>query len=187
MLKKEVREMVKYLIWERKSFKVVFANNTVEIVEYKGYCWVMGNKAYNDEELVEKMVRFQNNEKKFIIKFEEIEEVNIEESLVEEVENLNDDLFQESDIAYAEEAIERETKQEECSKMKKSFEVKINVDINVFAEGITYNEIYKFIDELSLSSVKFNEYNTAMISDTLIDLFPFFDIYNNMIINVNLV
>lgn len=71
--------------------------------------------------------------------------------------------------------------------MKKSFEVKINVDINVFAEGITYNEIYKFIDELSLSSVKFNEYNTVMISDTLIDLFPFFDIYNNMIINVNLV
>ena len=105
MLKKEVRQWVKYLIGERKSFKVVFANNTVEIVEYKGYCWVMGNKAYNDEELVEKMVRFQNNEKKFIIKFEEIEE-----SLVEEVENLNDDLFQESDIAYAEEAIERETK-----------------------------------------------------------------------------
>lgn len=105
MLKKEVREMVKYLISERKSFKVVFANNTVEIVEYKGYCWVMGNKAYNDEELVEKMVRFQNNEKKFIIKFEEIEETNIEE-----VENLTDDLFQEEDIAYAEEAIERETK-----------------------------------------------------------------------------
>lgn len=71
--------------------------------------------------------------------------------------------------------------------MKKSFKVKINVDIQVYAEGITYNEIYKFIDELSLSSVKFNEYNTVMISDTLIDLFPFFDIYNNMIINVNLV
>lgn len=71
--------------------------------------------------------------------------------------------------------------------MKKSFEVKINVDIQVYAEGITYNEIYKFIDELSLSSVKFNEYNTVMISNTLIDLFPFFDIYNNMIINVNLV
>lgn len=71
--------------------------------------------------------------------------------------------------------------------MIKSFGVKINVDINVFAEGITYNEIYKFIDELSLSSIKFNEYNTVMISDTLIDLFPFFDIYNNMIINVNLV
>ena len=124
MLKREVREMVKYLISERKSFKVVFANDVVEVVEYKGYCWVMNGKAYSDEELVEKMVRFQNNEKKFIIKFEEVEvaeevEENIEESLVEEVENLNDDLFQESDIAYAEEAIERETHKKEIGKMKK--------------------------------------------------------------------
>lgn len=109
MLRKEVREWVKYLVYGKKSFKVIFANGQVEVVECKGYCWIMGNKAYNDEELVAKMVRFQNNEKKFIIKFEEIEEVNLEESLVEEVENLNDDLFQESDIAYAEEAIERET------------------------------------------------------------------------------
>jgi hypothetical protein len=38
MLKKEVREMVKYLVEERKSFKVVFANDMVEVVEYKGYC-----------------------------------------------------------------------------------------------------------------------------------------------------
>lgn len=104
MLKKEVREMVKYLISERKSFKVVFANDTVEVVEYRGYCWVLNGKAYSNEELVEKMVRYQNNEKKFIIKFEEIEEE------VEEVENLNsEDLFDESDIAYAEEAIERES------------------------------------------------------------------------------
>ena len=114
MIKREVREMVKYLIGERKSFKVVFANDTVEIVEYKGFCWVLGGKAFNDKELIEKMVRYQNNERKFIIKFEVMEELeeaeeSIEESLVEEVENLNDDLFQESDIAYAEEAIERET------------------------------------------------------------------------------
>lgn len=113
MLKREVREMVKYLIEEGKSFKVVFANDTVEVVEYRGYCWVLNGKAYSNEELVEKMVRFQNNEKKFIIKFEEIEEeveeVAVEESLVEEVENLTDDLFQEEDIAYAEEAIERES------------------------------------------------------------------------------
>lgn len=39
---------------------------------------------------------------------EEVEE-SLEESLVEEVENLNDDLFQDEDIAYAEEAIERES------------------------------------------------------------------------------
>lgn len=113
MLKKEVREMVKYLVGERKSFKVVFANGMVEVVEYRGFCWVLNGKAYNDSELVEKMVRFQNNEKKFIIKFEEVEEaveeVALDESLVEEVENLTDDLFQEEDIAYAEEAIERES------------------------------------------------------------------------------
>lgn len=123
MLRKEVREMVKYLISERKSFKVVFANDMVEVVEYKGYCWVMNGKAYSDDELVEKMVRFQNNEKKFIIKFEEIEEVVEEvavEEVEEEVENLTDDLFQESDIAYAEEAIERESNKKEIDKMLES-------------------------------------------------------------------
>ena len=130
MLKREVREMVKYLIGERKSFKVVFANDTVEIVEYKGFCWVLGGKAYSDEELIEKMVRYQNNERKFIIKFEVIEELeeveeSIEESLIEEVENLNDDLFQESDIAYAEEAIERETNEVEDDTMN-NYTNKIN-------------------------------------------------------------
>lgn len=136
MLKREVREMVKYLIGEGKSFKVIFANGQVEVVEYRGYCWVMNGKAYSNEELVEKMVRFQNNEKKFILSFaeveEEVEEVeeNIEESLVEEVENLTDDLFEESDIAYAEEAIERESNSTE--------------DLNT---PITYNEFIKLPKE----------------------------------------
>lgn len=115
MLKRDVREMVEYLISERKSFKVTFANGKVEVVEYRGYCWVLGNKGYSDEDLVKKMVRFQDNVSKFIIRLEvieeveEVEEMNYEESLIEEVENLNDDLFQEEDIAYCEEAIERET------------------------------------------------------------------------------
>lgn len=104
MLKREVREMVKYLIIERESFKVVFANGNEERVEYKGYCWVLNGKAYNEQELISKMVQFQNNEKKFIIRFTAIEEV-VES---EEVENLNDDLFQEDIISYCEEAIERE-------------------------------------------------------------------------------
>lgn len=123
MLKREVRQWVKYLIGERKSFKVIFANDQVEVVGHIGYCWVIGSKPYSDEELVEKMVRFQNNEKKFIIKFEEIEEVVEEvavEEVEEEVENLNDDLFQESDIAYAEEAIEREMNKKEIDKMLES-------------------------------------------------------------------
>ena len=117
MLKREVRQWVKYLIGERKSFKVVFANGEVVTVEYRGYCWVIGNKGYDDKELVEKMVSYQNNEKKFILSFVEgVEEAaELEESLVEEVENLNDDLFQESDIAYAEEAIERETNKKEVN------------------------------------------------------------------------
>ena len=119
MLKRDVKEMVNYLIGERKSFKVTFANGKVEVVEYRGYCWVLGNKGYTDKELVEKMVRFQNNVSKFIIRLEvieeEVEEVvveeenSVEESLVEEVENLTDDLFQDEDLAYCEEAIERET------------------------------------------------------------------------------
>lgn len=71
--------------------------------------------------------------------------------------------------------------------MKKSFEVHINVDIKVYEEGVTYNEIYEFIEDLQFSNIFFNEYNTVMISNTLIDLFPYFDIYNNIIINVNLV
>lgn len=71
--------------------------------------------------------------------------------------------------------------------MKKSFDVKINVDIKVYEEGVTYNEICKFIEDLQFSNIKFDNYNTVMISNTLIDLFPYFDIYNNIIINVNLV
>ena len=118
MLKRDVKEMVNYLIGERKSFKVTFANGKVEVVEYRGYCWVLGNKGYTDEELVKKMIRFQDNVSKFIIRLEvieeEVEEVvveeenSVEESLVEEVENLTDDLFQDEDLAYCEEGIERE-------------------------------------------------------------------------------
>ena len=116
MLKRDVREMVSYLVGEKKSFKVTFANGKVEVVEYRGYCWVLGNKGYSDEDLVKKMVKFQDNVSKFIIRLEVIEEVeeveeetSIENSLVEEVENLTDDLFQEEDLAYCEEAIKRES------------------------------------------------------------------------------
>ena len=190
MLKKEVREMVKYLIGERKSFKVVFANNTVEIVEYKGYCWVMGNKAYNDEELVAKMVRFQNNEKKFIIKFEEVEEVeevNYEESLVEEVENLNDDLFQEEDIAYAEEAIERETNKEECNKMKTNIELRIDVDMEVIEEtGYSIEEIKAVVLRTPFTNFTINDYTIVTLDNKeQIRLLPYFTAFNTMVISVS--
>lgn len=195
MLKREVREMVKYLISERKSFKVVFANDAVEVVEYKGYCWVMSNKAYSDEELVEKMVRFQNNEKKFIIKFEEVEEVevaeeveeNIEESLVEEVENLNDDLFQESDIAYAEEAIERETHKKEIDIMKANIEVRFYIDLEVMEET-EYNEtqIKDMIMKHSFNEFKFDDFNVVKLDDgTEVNVLPHFNIYNDLLMSVS--
>lgn len=84
MLKRDVKEMVEYLISERKSFKVTFANGKVEVIEYRGYCWVLGNKGYSDKDLVKKMVRFQDNVSKFIIKLEVIEEMNYEESIKRE-------------------------------------------------------------------------------------------------------
>lgn len=138
MLKRDVREMVNYLVGERKSFKVTFANGKIEVVEYRGYCWVLGNKGYTDKELVEKMVRFQNNVSKFIIRLEVIEEeveeeTSVEESLVEEVENLTDDLFQDEDIAYCEEAIERET--------NISYETN-----NIKGESIMTNKEKKYLD-----------------------------------------
>lgn len=71
--------------------------------------------------------------------------------------------------------------------MKKSFDIKINVDNEVYEYGITNKEICEFIENLQFSDIIFDHFNTAMISDTLIGLFPYFDIYNNIIINVNLV
>ena len=83
MLKRDVKEMVEYLISERKSFKVTFANGKVEVIEYRGYCWVLGNKGYSDKELVKKMVRFQDNVSKFIIRLEVIEETIERETNIE--------------------------------------------------------------------------------------------------------
>lgn len=145
MLKREVREIVKYLISERKSFKVVFANNEEATVEYKGFCWVINGKAFSDSELVEKMVRFQNNEKKFIVKFEEVEE-EVEE--VEEVENLNNDLFQEENIQYCEEAIERESEE------SKKIELKIG---NIYK----YKNDNSWFDSLDNHKVRLIEYKTG--------------------------
>lgn len=138
MIKNEVRQWVKYLIGERNCFKVTFANGVTETVEYKGYCWILNGKAYSDEELIEKMVRYQNNEKKYIVKFEEIE------TETEEVENLNDDLFQEEDVKYCEEAIERETKKEN---IVSEIELQVNdlkklIGKKVFVKRYSYDNYY---------------------------------------------
>ena len=157
MLKRDVKEMVNYLIGERKSFKVTFANGKVEVVEYRGYCWVLGNKGYTDEELVKKMVRFQDNVSKFIIRLEvieeEVEEVvvdeesSVEESLVEEVENLTDDLFQDEDLAYCEECIERESNvSRETNNIKGEVEMKE-------MEEIIKNKIISLKNEIDTNNI----------------------------------
>lgn len=108
-----------------KNLEVGTKVDFYEVVSYKNGVYVLDdgyNRVTVDMELNEVVFVERNNRcykaKKFtksfnflidsITELEEVEE-NIEESLVEEVENLNGDLFQESDIAYAEEAIERET------------------------------------------------------------------------------
>ena len=161
MLKRDVREMVSYLVGEKKSFKVTFANGKVEVVEYRGYCWVLGNKGYNNEDLVKKMVRFQDNVSKFIIKLEVIEEVeeveeveeeiSIEDSLVEEVENLTDDLFQEEDLAYCEEAIKRETNNKDCFMTNKEKKYLDYIDERVYhclKRGIDKKQVGEWLDDV---------------------------------------
>ena len=163
MLKRDVREMVSYLVGEKKSFKVTFANGKVEVVEYRGYCWVLGNKGYTDEDLVKKMVKFQDNVSKFIIRLEVIEEVeeveeveeenSIEVSLVEEVENLTDDLFQEEDLAYCEEAIKRETNKNKrrlismTNKEKKYLDYINERVYHCLKQGIDKKQIAEWLDD----------------------------------------
>lgn len=183
MLKRDVREMVEYLISERKSFKVTFANGKVEVVEYRGYCWVLGNKGYSDKDLVKKMVRFQDNVSKFIIRLEvieeveEVEEMNYEESLIEEVENLNDDLFQEEDLVYCDEAIKRET----------NIELRIDVDIEVIEEtGYSVEEIEKVVMSVSFTNFKINDWTIVTLDNKeQIKLLPYFTAFNTFVISVS--
>lgn len=189
MLKRDVKEMVEYLISERKPFKVTFANGKVEVVEYRGYCWVLGNKGYSDKDLVKKMVRFQDNVSKFIIRLEvieeveeleeveEVEEMNYEESLVEEVENLNDDLFQEEDLEYCEESIKRET----------NIELRIDVDIEVIEEtGYSVEEIEKVVMSVSFTNFRINEWTIVTLDNKeQIKLLPWFTSFNTFVISVS--
>ena len=101
-----------------KNLEVGTKVDFYEVVSYKNGVYVLDdgyNKVTVDME--EKKIAFveKNNRcyksvrytKSFNFLINSIEELEAE--TIEEVENLTDDLFQESDIAYAEEAIERET------------------------------------------------------------------------------
>lgn len=101
-----------------KNLEVGTKVDFYEVVSYKNGIYVLDD-GYNrvTVDMEEKKIAFveKNNRcykstrytKSFNFLISSIEELEAE--AVEEVENLNDDLFQESDIAYAEEAIERET------------------------------------------------------------------------------
>ena len=101
-----------------KNLEVGTKVDFYEVVSYKNGVYVLDdgyNRVTVDMELNEVVFVERNNRcykaKKFTKSFNFLIDsiTELEESLVEEVENLTDDLFQESDIAYAEEAIERET------------------------------------------------------------------------------
>ena len=101
-----------------KNLEVGTKVDFYEVVSYKNGAYVLDDR-YNKVtvDMEEKKIAFveKNNRcyksvrytKSFNFLIDTIGE--LEESLVEEVENLTDDLFQESDIAYAEEAIESES------------------------------------------------------------------------------
>ena len=200
MLKRDVREMVSYLVGEKKSFKVTFANGKVEVVEYRGYCWVLGNKGYTNEELVKKMIRFQNNVSKFIIRLEvieeEVEEVvvdeesSVEESLVEEVENLTDDLFQDEDSAYCEEAIERETnnikRERIMAKLKEMKNVKINNYVDFSSWELTEKEVREYIGNLTLNDIKVDDYNTFRFTkyNEDVEVFIYYNGFVDLVCNI---
>ena len=206
MLKRDVKEMVNYLIGERKSFKVTFANGKVEVVEYRGYCWVLGNKGYTDEELVKKMVRFQDNVSKFIIRLEvieeEVEEVvvdeesSVEESLVEEVENLTDDLFQDEDLAYCEECIERESnvscetnnikRERIIAKLKEMKNVKINNYVDFSSWELTEKEVREYIGNLTLNDIKVDDYNIFRFAkyNEDVEVFIYYNGFVDLVCNI---
>ena len=206
MLKRDVKEMVNYLIGERKSFKVTFANGKVEVVEYRGYCWVLGNKGYTDEELVKKMIRFQDNVSKFIIRLEvieeEVEEVvvdeesSVEESLVEEVENLTDDLFQDEDLAYCEEGIERELniscetnnikRERIIAKLKEMKNVKINNYVDFSSWELTEKEVREYIGNLTLNDIKVDDYNTFRFAkyNEDVEVFIYYNGFVDLVCNI---
>ena len=206
MLKRDVKEMVNYLIGERKSFKVTFANGKTEVVEYRGYCWVLGNKGYTDKELVEKMVRFQNNVSKFIIRLEVIEEeveevaveeeTSVEESLVEEVENLTDDLFQDEDLAYCEECIERESnvscetnnikRERIIAKLKEMKNVKINNYVDFSSWELTEKEVREYIGNLTLNDIKVDDYNIFRFAkyNEDVEVFIYYNGFVDLVCNI---
>lgn len=167
-----------------------------EVVSYKNEVYVLDdgyNKVTIDMEAKKVAFVERNNRcykaekftKSFNFLINSIEELEAEE--VEEVENLTDDLFQEEDIAYAEEAIERETNKEECNKMKTNIELRIDVDMEVIEEtGYSIEEIKAVILRTPFTNFTINDYTIVTLDNKeQIRLLPYFTAFNTMVISVS--
>ena len=239
-----------------KNLEVGTKVDFYEVVSYKNGVYVLDdgyNRVTVDMELnkiafVERNNRCYKAEKftksfRFLIdsirELEEAEEA--EEVAVEEVENLTDDLFQEENIAYAEEAIERETcdlqdkivnidessigrvvgmragkyrivmstgklvelnrnefyldneepniQDEEAIERETNEKVKINASYEVYEEtGYNSAEIKRqIVRHLLQPGEKFipNEYKILTLQNgERVEIFPFFTINNQLIVNV---
>ena len=175
-----------------KNLEVGTKVDFYEVVSYKNGVYVLDdgyNKVTVDMEAKKIAFVEKNNRcfkatrytKSFNFLINSIEELEAEEAEeAEEVENLNDDLFQESDIAYAEEAIEREANEK----------VKIHIYQEVIEET-GYNEteikrqiVRQLIQQPSRNFI-LNEYKIITLQNgERVEIFPFFTIKNQLIITV---
>ena len=163
-----------------KNLEVGTKVDFYEVVSYKNGVYVLDdgyNRVTVDME-AKKIAFVERNNRCFkaekftksfnflISSIEELEAESVEEA--EEVENLTDDLFQESDIAYAEEAIERESNKKEFDNMYQTIIEYIN--------GLDEKELKKLYEKYYDMAFTFcinsdNEnYKKAMIIINLIDI-----------------
>lgn len=70
MNKNSVKEFVEYALGEKCNMLVKYANGKEELVIYRGFCYMIGKKDYSAKQLLNKLVRTQDNVTKFITNIE---------------------------------------------------------------------------------------------------------------------
>ena len=64
--------------------------------------------------------------------------------------------------------------------------IKINIDSDIYDYGITHKQVCEFVGRLRINTLILDEYTTVEIEGTSVRLFPYVDIYNNIIINISI-